>query len=68
MEIYGILSTILFYISLPFYYAERVIHKKSFGWNEKFGNSVPPFENEKVIMLHGVSVGEVIALENLAKK
>ena len=68
MEVYGILSTILFYLLLPFHYAERVIHKKSFGWHEKFGNSVLPFKDEKVIMLHGVSVGEVIALENLAKK
>lgn len=68
MELYGFLSTILFYISLPFYYAERVIHKKSFGWNEKFGNINFPYKNEKVIMMHGVSVGEVIALENLAKK
>lgn len=68
MEVYGILSTILFYISLPFYFAERIIHKKSAGWKEKFGNSVPLFKDEKVIMLHGVSVGEVIALENLAKK
>lgn len=68
MELYGILSTVLFYLTLPIYYAERVIHKKSFGWKEKFGNSELPFKNEKVIMLHGVSVGEVIALENLAKK
>ena len=68
MEVYGILTTILFYLLLPFHYAERVIHKKSFGWKEKFGNSNPPFNDDKVIMLHGVSVGEVIALENLAKK
>ena len=27
----------------------------------------PNFQNEKVIMLHGVSVGEVMSLENLAK-
>ena len=68
MEVYGILTTILFYLLLPFHYAERVIHKKSFGWKEKFGNSNLPFNDDKVIMLHGVSVGEVIALENLAKK
>lgn len=68
MEVYGILSTILFYLLLPLHYAERVIHKKSFGWREKFGNSTLPFNNDKIIMLHGVSVGEVIALENLAKK
>lgn len=68
MEAYGILAAILFYVTLPFYYAERVLHKKSSGWKEKFGNSTLPFKDEKVIMLHGVSVGEVIALENLAKK
>ncbi len=68
MEFYGILSTVLFYLTLPLHYAERVIHKKSFGWKEKFGNSTLPFNDDKIIMLHGVSVGEVIALENLAKK
>lgn len=68
MEVYGILTTILFYLLLPFHYAERIIHKKSFGWREKFGNSKLPFNDNKIIMLHGVSVGEVIALENLAKK
>lgn len=68
MKIYGILSTILFYAALPLFYAERVIHKKSAGWKEKFGNSTLPFNHDKIIMMHGVSVGEVIALENLAKK
>lgn len=69
MFLYGILSGIAFYISLPFYYAERVISRKSAGWNEKFANQNMPISSEdKVIMLHGVSVGEVIALENLAKQ
>ena len=62
------LSTILFYAALPLFYAERVIHKKSAGWKEKFGNSTLPFNHDKIILMHGVSVGEVIALENLAKK
>ena len=67
--LYGILSSITFYISLPFYWAERVISGKSAGWREKFANQNMPFKPEdKIIMLHGVSVGEVIALENLAKK
>ncbi len=36
---------------------------------EKFAQiEYPSFENEKVIMLHGVSVGEVLSLENLVKK
>lgn len=69
MFLYGILSGIAFYISLPFYYAERVISRKSAGWKEKFANQNMPISSEdKVIMLHGVSVGEVIALENLAKQ
>lgn len=69
MFLYGILSGIAFYISLPFYYAERVISCKSAGWKEKFANQNMPISSEdKVIMLHGVSVGEVIALENLAKQ
>ena len=69
MNIYGFLTTIIFYATLPFFYLERVIHKKSFGWKEKFGNLKSPFSPDgKIIMLHGVSVGEVIALENLVKK
>ena len=28
----------------------------------------PDFKNEKVIMLHGVSVGEIVSLENLIKE
>ena len=69
MFLYGILSGIAFYISLPFYYAERLMSRKSAGWKEKFANQNMPISPEdKVIMLHGVSVGEVIALENLAKQ
>ena len=68
MEFYGFLSTLIFYAGLPFFYTERVIHKKSFGWKEKFGNINPSFKDEKIVMVHGVSVGEVIALENLVKK
>lgn len=68
MNFYGFLTTIIFYAGLPAFYAERVLHKKSFGWKEKFGNITPNLQNKKIIMLHGVSVGEIIALENLAKK
>lgn len=68
MEFYGFLSTLIFYAGLPFFYTERVIHKKSFGWKEKFGNINPSFKDKKNVMVHGVSVGEVIALENLVKK
>lgn len=69
MFIYGILSTIIFLTLLPFYYIVRVIQKKYlYGWKEKLGFLKSPDLGEKVIMLHGVSVGEVIALENLTKK
>lgn len=69
MYFYGILSSLIFYISLPFYFVERVISKKSAGWKEKFAfQNMPVSTQDKVIMLHGVSVGEVIALENLAKQ
>ncbi|HIS82183.1 TPA: 3-deoxy-D-manno-octulosonic acid transferase [Candidatus Scatenecus faecavium] len=47
----------------------RVIQKKYlYGWREKLGFLKSPDLGEKVIMLHGVSVGEIIALENLTKK
>lgn len=69
MFIYRILSTILFLISLPIYAAVRACRGKFLpGWKEKFGKFTAPELGEKVIMFHGVSVGEVIALENLIKK
>ncbi len=68
MIIYRILSTILFLITLPIYAAVRKIEGKSFGWKEKFGDFKAPDLGNKVIMFHGVSVGEIIALENLIKK
>lgn len=69
MFIYGILSTIIFLILFPFYYAIRVMNKKFiYGWREKLGVFKSPNLGNKVIMLHGVSVGEIIALENLTKK
>jgi 3-deoxy-D-manno-octulosonic-acid transferase len=39
-----------------------------YGWKEKLGFFKVPELGDKVIMYHGVSVGEVIALENLIKK
>lgn len=69
MIIYRILSTILFLVSLPFYAAVRVCRGKYLpGWKEKLGNFHNPELGDKLIMFHGVSVGEVIALENLIKK
>ncbi len=70
MFLYGILSTIVFIIGMPFVFAARkIIGKPNAGLKAKFGFVAPPdFGEEDVILLHGVSVGEVIALENLAKK
>ena len=68
MIIYRIFSTILFLIALPAYMAVRKIKGKSFGWREKLGDFQALELGNKVIMFHGVSVGEVIALENLIKK
>ena len=70
MCMYGILSTIVFILGMPFVWAIRkCIGKPNAGLKEKFGIINPPFgKDEDIIMLHGVSVGEVIALENLAKK
>lgn len=68
MKIIEVLSTLLFLTTLPFLYLERVIHGKSFGWKQKFGNIDFPFKDDKVLMLHACSVGEVIAIENLVKE
>ena len=54
---------------MPIYAVIRVIQKKYlYGWKEKCGIFKDPNLGDKVIMYHGVSVGEVIALENLIKK
>lgn len=67
--LYGLVLTILFIILLPFYYLIRVFNRKFlYGWKEKLGFFQSPNLGDKVIMYHGVSVGEVIALENLIKK
>jgi len=67
--LYGLVSTLLFIILLPFYYIVRVCNGKFlYGWKEKLGFLKSPNLGDRVIMYHGVSVGEVIALENLIKK
>lgn len=69
MLIYEIAVTVLFFAALPFIYAVRAVKGKfMYGWKEKFGIIKPPVMGDKRIMFHGVSVGEVIALENLIKK
>lgn len=67
--LYGLVSTVVFVVCLPFYFIVRVLNKKFlYGWKEKLGFFKTPDLGDKVIMYHGVSVGEVIALENLIKK
>ena len=67
--LYGLVSTLLFIILLPFYYIVRVINGKFlYGWREKLGFFKSPHLGDKVIMYHGVSVGEVIALEGVIRK
>lgn len=67
MIIYQIFSTIIFLSVLPIYALIRTCKGKSLPL-EKFGKFHAPELGNKTIMFHGVSVGEVIALENLIKK
>lgn len=81
--IYGIFSTIAFIIILPFWLLAGVFNPKlTYGFKEKCGfygkakskmqNAKREDEEEKhnrsTILFYGVSVGEVIAMENLIKK
>lgn len=67
--LYGLISTLVFITLLPFYYIVRVFKGKFlYGWREKLGFFKSPKLGDKVIMFHGVSVGEVISLEHLVKK
>ncbi|MDR1327491.1 MAG: hypothetical protein LBJ74_03700, partial [Heliobacteriaceae bacterium] len=76
MYIYGIISTIIFLALLPFYYVVRAVNGKFlYGWKEKLGlnhklstSRLDRRNSQPIIMLHGVSVGEVIVLENLTRK
>ena len=67
MLLLEIIITILFYLFLPFYFVERVIHKKSHGWKEKFAHVKEFDKDDKVIHIHCCSVGEALAIENLLK-
>ena len=66
MLIYRIFSTLIFLAILPVYAVVRASKGKALPL-EKFGKFDTPDLNGKIIMFHGVSVGEVIALENLIK-
>lgn len=68
--IYGILSTIIFILILPFWFLIGLFKPKLiYGFKEKMGFfSTPVLKKTKTIVFYGVSVGEVIAMENLIKK
>lgn len=67
--IYGILSTIVFFIILPFWLIAGIFKPKlTAGLKEKMGfyKNFKPLKNP--IIFYGVSVGENLAMENLIKK
>lgn len=71
--IYGILSTITFIIIMPFWLILGVFKPKLInGFKEKCGfyGTLPDLSTSKTstVIFYGVSVGEVIAMENLIKK
>lgn len=68
--IYGILSTIAFIVILPFWLIAGLFKPKLvYGFKEKLGFfQTPLLKNTKTVVFYGVSVGEVIAMENLIKK
>ena len=58
--LYGLISTFIFVILLPFYYLVRVCNGKFlYGWKEKLGFFKNPNLGDKVIMYHGVSVEKI---------
>ncbi len=66
--IYGFLSTILFILIIPFWLIAGIFKPKLIhGFKTKCGYFDAP-ELKDTIVFYGVSVGEVIALENLIKK
>lgn len=66
--IYGFLSTILFILILPFWLVAGIFKPKLLnGFKTKCGYFEAP-ELKDSIVFYGISVGEIIALENLIKK
>lgn len=74
--IYGFLSTVAFVLILPFWLILGIFKPKLVcGFREKCGLYLPlaptgrgQGEGVKTILFYGVSVGEVLAMENLIKK
>lgn len=66
--IYGFLSTILFILILPFWLISGIFKPKLLhGFKTKCGYFDAPVLKDSIVF-YGVSVGEVIALENLIRK
>ncbi len=67
--IYSIISTILFIIILPFWYLISIFNPKlGYAFKEKLGFGLGKPLSKKSIVFYGVSVGEVLALQNLIKE
>jgi len=70
MNIINITSELIFRLTKPL--LKVLLTKAGYSddaFNRKFGNfETPDFANKRVIMFHGVSVGEIIAIEDLVKK
>lgn len=73
LNIYKILSDIFFILALPFWWViSRFVPKMGYGFKEKLGFFNLPITSHESpvpssIWFYGISVGEVIALENLIK-
>jgi len=72
LEGYSALVSALSTVVFPAVYLSRTIQKKDVtSWKTKFGNYKLPDnfdKNKKTIMVHGVSVGEIVSLEKLIRK
>ncbi|MBR2524983.1 3-deoxy-D-manno-octulosonic acid transferase [bacterium] len=65
---YGFFSTVIFFVMLPFWLIAGIFKPKLLhGFKQKLGFFDAP-KLKDTIVFYGVSVGEVIALENLIKK
>ena len=67
--IYGIFSTLIFFIILPFWLVAGIFKPKlTVGLKEKMGLYKSLKELNSPIIFYGVSVGEILAMENLIRK
>lgn len=72
LKIYSFLACLLSLVVLPVIFVIRLLQGKDVtSWHKKAGNfELPEGFNKakKTIMIHGVSVGEVVSLEKLVRK